>query len=67
MSEPFQSPAKKALLPFTPRCRSENRATSSKDAGWKEMVGARGFEPPTTRSRTVCSTRLSYAPTRLAV
>ena len=27
------------------------------------LVGARGFEPPTTRSRTVCSTRLSYAPT----
>jgi 3-oxoacyl-[acyl-carrier-protein] synthase II len=28
------------------------------------MVGASGFEPPTTRSRTVCSTRLSYAPTQ---
>ena len=27
------------------------------------MVGARGFEPPTPRSRTVCATRLRYAPT----
>jgi hypothetical protein len=26
------------------------------------MVGARGFEPPTPRSRTVCATRLRYAP-----
>ena len=26
------------------------------------MVGARGFEPPASRSRTVRSTRLSYAP-----
>ena len=29
----------------------------------KEVVGARGFEPPTPRSRTECSTRLSHAPT----
>src|ERR1043165_8968403 len=29
------------------------------------MVGARGFEPPTSRSRTVRSTRLSHAPTML--
>jgi hypothetical protein len=28
------------------------------------LVGARGFEPPTPRSRTECSTRLSHAPTR---
>src|SRR3954453_6038646 len=27
------------------------------------MVGARGFEPPTPASRTLCATRLSYAPT----
>src|SRR6187549_1633992 len=27
------------------------------------MVGASGFEPPTPRSRTECSTRLSHAPT----
>src|SRR6476619_8026284 len=26
------------------------------------LVGARGFEPPTTRSRTECATRLRYAP-----
>lgn len=26
------------------------------------MVGARGFEPPTSRSRTERSTRLSHAP-----
>ena len=29
-----------------------------------KLVGARGFEPPTPRSRTECSTRLSHAPTR---
>src|SRR5712692_3737090 len=29
----------------------------------KLLVGARGFEPPTPRSRTECSTRLSHAPT----
>src|SRR5688572_2854981 len=28
-----------------------------------KVVGARGFEPPTPRSRTECSTRLSHAPT----
>jgi hypothetical protein len=26
------------------------------------MVGARGFEPPASRTRTVRSTKLSYAP-----
>jgi hypothetical protein len=26
------------------------------------MVGAKGFEPSTPRSRTVCATRLRYAP-----
>ncbi|MEA2658139.1 MAG: hypothetical protein QOF64_724, partial [Candidatus Binatota bacterium] len=30
----------------------------------KEMVGASGFEPPTSRTRTVRSTKLSHAPTR---
>src|SRR5438128_5219956 len=30
---------------------------------WDLVVGARGFEPPTPRSRTECSTRLSHAPT----
>jgi hypothetical protein len=28
-----------------------------------EVVGARGFEPPTPWSRTRCATRLRYAPT----
>src|SRR5437016_6008763 len=32
-----------------------------------ELVGARGFEPPTSRSRTVRATRLRYAPTRRAL
>ena len=31
----------------------------------KLVVGARGFEPPTSRSRTERSTRLSHAPTRI--
>src|ERR687884_338882 len=30
----------------------------------EEVVGARGFEPPTSRSRTVRATRLRYAPIR---
>ncbi len=29
----------------------------------KQMVGARGFEPPAPWSRTRCATRLRYAPT----
>src|ERR1700744_2513013 len=29
---------------------------------WYEMVGERGFEPPTPWSRTRCSTRLSHSP-----
>ena len=28
------------------------------------MVGATGFEPVTTRTPSVCATRLRYAPTR---
>ena len=28
-----------------------------------EMVGVRGFEPPTPSSRTMCATRLRYTPT----
>jgi hypothetical protein len=28
------------------------------------LVGARGFEPPTSRSRTVRATKLRYAPYR---
>ena len=28
----------------------------------RTLVGARGFEPPTPRSRTECATRLRYAP-----
>ncbi len=31
----------------------------------EEVVGARGFEPPTPWSRTRCATRLRYAPTGL--
>ena len=30
-----------------------------------EVVGASGFEPPTSRSRTVRSTKLSHAPIAL--
>jgi hypothetical protein len=29
----------------------------------KKMVGATGFEPVTTRTPSVCATRLRYAPT----
>jgi hypothetical protein len=30
----------------------------------KSLVGVRGFEPPAPASRTQCSTRLSYTPTK---
>jgi hypothetical protein len=33
----------------------------------KKMVGATGFEPVTTRTPSVCATRLRYAPTRREV
>ena len=36
----------------------------AKNLDGSEMVGASGFEPPTSRSRTVRSTKLSHAPTR---
>src|SRR5881628_2915828 len=39
---------------------SSDRVTGRRTGG--EMVGARGFEPPTSRSRTVRATRLRYAP-----
>jgi hypothetical protein len=32
-------------------------------SGFFELVGARGFEPPTPCSRSRCATRLRYAPT----
>src|ERR1019366_6785097 len=32
----------------------------------KDMVGERGFEPPTPWSRTRCSTRLSHSPTKVS-
>ena len=41
--------------------RSQTAAQESKTSSGR-MVGARGLEPPTSRSRTVRSTRLSYAP-----
>ena len=31
------------------------------------MVGARGFEPPTSRSQTERTTRLCYAPKKLGI
>src|SRR5205809_6324543 len=36
----------------------------SRPPGGRSLVGARGFEPPPSRSRTVRATRLRYAPTR---
>ena len=41
-----------------PTCHVKTRTISG-----RKVVGARGFEPPTPRSRTECSTRLSHAPT----
>ena len=44
------------------RVGGSSRASRSGSREEPEMVGARGFEPPASRSRTVRSTRLSYAP-----
>ena len=33
----------------------------------REMVGARGFEPPTTATPLQCATRLRYAPTGMEI
>src|SRR5262245_20448207 len=42
--------------------RSLRRGEATRSVKGLELVGARGFEPPTPRSRTECSTRLSHAP-----
>ena len=42
-------------------CSPRKAAGRSIDEG--EVVGVRGFEPPTPASRTQYSTRLSYTPT----
>src|SRR3989442_8353106 len=39
-------------------------SAAARDAFKNGVVGARGFEPPTSRSRTVRATRLRYAPHR---
>src|ERR1035437_4572196 len=41
----------------------QQKRSGEPDLFGKFLVGARGFEPPTPRSRTECSTRLSHAPT----
>ncbi len=53
-------------LAKTPDSGPENGATPEAETlamtGTYDVVGARGFEPPTPRSRTECATRLRYAP-----
>ena len=48
--------------------RNSTGRQGSKKYEWKlvreKMVGASGFEPPTSRTRTVRSTKLSHAPTQ---
>jgi hypothetical protein len=45
--------------------KTKGRQSRRKTGHFREcLVGASGFEPPTPRSRTECSTRLSHAPTR---
>src|SRR5215813_13821598 len=39
-------------------------SAAARGAFKRRVVGARGFEPPTSRSRTVRATRLRYAPHR---
>src|SRR5688572_13945907 len=45
-------------------CAQDSRGPGARPAGIERLVGARGFEPPTSRSRTVRATRLRYAPIR---
>src|SRR5262249_29584244 len=40
------------------------RAERQRNEVERNLVGARGFEPPTTRSRTECATSLRYAPAK---
>jgi hypothetical protein len=43
--------------------RTRMMSNREKNSGIKRMVGATGFEPVTTRTPSVCATRLRYAPT----
>jgi hypothetical protein len=64
----FESPRSHIPASSTPVCALHVRCNPNmtveilRDFG--KVVGARGFEPPTPRSRTECSTRLSHAPTK---
>ena len=55
---------RRAVEPGIPASRRpvRPRAQIAAQARSDGLVGARGFEPPTTRSRTECATRLRYAP-----
>jgi hypothetical protein len=44
-----------------PAVRTNGRISAGHNR--EDLVGAKGFEPSTPRSRTECSTRLSHAPT----
>ncbi len=55
----MRSPSRTATRTTT----NEKGPMMSPSPGLEKMVGARGFEPPTPRTRTECSTRLSHAPT----
>ncbi len=44
--------------------RNLRKPQESSQPNQLELVGERGFEPPTPWSRTRCSTRLSHSPTR---
>jgi hypothetical protein len=47
-----------------PEWRQPYKKNARKPGALQEiLVGAKGFEPSTPRSRTECSTRLSHAPT----
>src|SRR2546422_3089031 len=43
--------------------RNDRRGVSLLAMTLKQLVGARGFEPPTASSQSWCATRLRYAPT----
>src|SRR5262245_48974266 len=53
-----------SVLPLQFRCKKKKPGENHRACNYLILlVGARGFEPPTPRSRTECSTRLSHAPT----
>ncbi len=65
---PTHAPRNAAVLQRRAFSECSPRAPAAiSNLGKKGMVGVRGFEPPTTASRTQCATRLRYTPSAAIV